>query len=38
MTDFTKAAQDAEAAMRDVFPPTPLLRNAHLSERYDAEA
>ena len=23
--------------MRDVFPPTPLLRNAHLSERFDAD-
>lgn len=23
--------------MRDVFPPTPLLRNAHLSERFGAE-
>jgi threonine dehydratase len=37
MTDFIQAAQDAEAAMRDVFPATPLLRNAHLSEQYDAE-
>ena len=37
MTDFAQAAQDAEAAMREVFPPTPLLRNAHLSERFDAE-
>jgi len=37
MTDFTQAAQAAEAAMRDVFAPTPLQRNAHLSEFYDAE-
>jgi threonine dehydratase len=37
MTDFAKAAQQAEQAMRDVFPPTPLLRNAHLSERFEAE-
>jgi threonine dehydratase len=37
MTDFAKAAQQAEQAMRDVFPPTPLLRNAHLYERFEAE-
>ena len=37
MTDFVQAARAAEAAMREVFPPTPLLRNAHLSERFDAD-
>lgn len=37
MTDFAHAARDATRLMRDVFPPTPLLRNAHLSERYDAD-
>jgi threonine dehydratase len=37
MTDFAQSARDATLAMREVFPPTPLLRNAHLSERYDAE-
>ncbi len=37
MTDFAQSARDATLAMRDVFPPTPLLRNAHLSDRYDAD-
>ena len=37
MTDFAQSARDATEAMREVFPPTPLLRNAHLSEQYDAE-
>ena len=37
MTDFQTNAQAAERAMRDVFPATPLQRNAHLSERYGAE-
>ncbi|WP_421905839.1 threonine ammonia-lyase IlvA [Mameliella sp.] len=37
MTSFQDQARAAEAAMRDVFPPTPLLRNAHLSERFGAE-
>ncbi|WP_417205946.1 threonine ammonia-lyase IlvA [Antarctobacter sp.] len=37
MTDFKDKARTAEAAMRDVFPPTPLLRNAHLSDRFGAE-
>ncbi|WP_300530996.1 threonine ammonia-lyase IlvA, partial [uncultured Mameliella sp.] len=37
MTDFAEKARAAEAAMREVFPPTPLLRNAHLSERFGAE-
>ena len=37
MKDFLDKARAAEAAMRAVFPPTPLLQNVHLSERYDAE-
>ena len=38
MTDtFQQAARAATEAMRDVFQPTPLMRNDHLSERYGAE-
>lgn len=37
MTDFFQAAKTAEAAMRELFPPTPLQRNAHLSEKYGAD-
>ncbi|MFC4218450.1 threonine ammonia-lyase IlvA [Pseudophaeobacter arcticus] len=37
MTDFMTQARAAEAAMRDVFPPTPLQRNVHLSERFGAD-
>ena len=37
MTDFRTLAQAAEAAMRDVFDPTPLQRNDHLSDRYKAD-
>lgn len=37
MTDFMTQARAAEAAMRDVFPPTPLQKNVHLSERFEAE-
>lgn len=37
MTDFAQSARDATQAMREVFPLTPLLRNAHLSEQYDAD-
>ncbi|MFA3920044.1 threonine ammonia-lyase IlvA [Ruegeria hyattellae] len=37
MTDFMTRARAAEQAMRSVFPPTPLQRNAHLSERYGAD-
>lgn len=37
MTDFAQAARDATLALRDLFPATPLLRNAYLSERYGAE-
>ncbi len=31
------AARAAEAALRELFDPTPLQRNAHLSERFDAD-
>lgn len=37
MSAFCKAAEAATRAMRDVFPPTPLLRNDYLSERFDAD-
>ncbi|MBA84109.1 threonine ammonia-lyase IlvA [Thalassobius sp. S69A] len=37
MTDFKTHAQSAERAMREVFPATPLQRNAHLSERFNAD-
>ncbi len=40
MTDspsFQDRARAAVAAMRDVFPPTPLQRNALLSDRFEAE-
>jgi threonine dehydratase len=37
MSDFAQKARAAEVAMRAVFPPTPLLRNAHLSDRFGAE-
>ena len=37
MSDFAKKARAAEAAMRTLFPPTPLQRNAYLSERYEAD-
>jgi len=37
MTDFMTRARAAEQAMRTVFPPTPLQRNAHLSDRYGAD-
>jgi threonine dehydratase len=36
-SDFAAAAQAAAQAMREVFPPTPLLRNDHLSERFEAD-
>ena len=35
--DFRAKARAAEAAMRPVFPPTPLLRNVHLSDRFGAD-
>lgn len=34
---FQEDARAGERAMRAVFPPTPLLRNAHLSDRYGAD-
>jgi threonine dehydratase len=34
---FQDAARAAEAALRALFPPTPLQRNDHLSDRYGAE-
>ncbi|MEC3860690.1 threonine ammonia-lyase IlvA [Mesobacterium sp. TK19101] len=37
MSDFQARARAATDAMRGVFPPTPLLRNAHLSDRFGAE-
>ena len=37
MTDFRTRARAAEAEMRQVFEPTPLQRNAHLSDKYGAE-
>jgi diaminopropionate ammonia-lyase len=37
MTDFQRNARAAERAMREVFPETPLQRNAHLSERFEAD-
>jgi threonine dehydratase len=37
MTDFATAARAATAAIRDLFPRTPLQRNDHLSARYDAD-
>ncbi|WP_164661475.1 threonine ammonia-lyase IlvA [Tropicibacter sp. Alg240-R139] len=37
MTDFMTRARAAEEAMRQVFPATPLQRNAHLSERFGAD-
>ncbi|WP_193143323.1 MULTISPECIES: threonine ammonia-lyase IlvA [unclassified Meridianimarinicoccus] len=37
MTSFADAALAATARMRALFPPTPLLRNDFLSERYGAD-
>ncbi len=37
MSDFQDKARQATDAMRDVFPATPLLRNDHLSHRFDAD-
>ncbi|SIT80606.1 threonine ammonia-lyase IlvA [Pontibaca methylaminivorans] len=37
MTGFHDRVRAAEAEMRKVFPPTPLLRNDHLSQRFDAD-
>lgn len=37
MSDFQHKARQATAAMREVFPETPLLRNDHLSKRFGAD-
>ncbi len=37
MNDVVKNARAAEAAMRELFAPTPLQRNDHLSARFGAE-
>jgi threonine dehydratase len=37
MTEFADAARAAAQALRELFPPTPLQRNAFLSERYGAD-
>ncbi|MEY8829084.1 threonine ammonia-lyase IlvA [Sedimentitalea sp. XS_ASV28] len=37
MNDFQNKARLAEEAMRAVFPQTPLQRNVHLSDRFDAD-
>ncbi|MGD9865314.1 MAG: threonine ammonia-lyase IlvA [Pseudodonghicola sp.] len=37
MTSFQDKVRIAERAMREVFPETPLQRNAHLSEKYGAD-
>jgi len=37
MTTFLEKARAAEKAMRPLFDATPLQRNAHLSERFDAD-
>lgn len=37
MTSFQDMARVAERAMREVFPETPLQRNTHLSERFEAD-
>lgn len=37
MTAFTEAARATTDALRELFPPTPLLRNDHLSDRFGAD-
>ncbi|WP_209427112.1 threonine ammonia-lyase IlvA [Pararhodobacter sp. SW119] len=37
MTDFATAARHASDALRQLFPPTPLQRNDHLSQRFEAD-
>jgi len=37
MSDFADHARAATVALRDLFPPTPLQRNLHLSERFGAD-
>lgn len=35
--EFAKSAQDAANLVRSLFPPTPCVRNDHLSQLYDAD-
>jgi threonine dehydratase len=37
MTEFAHTARAATEALRDLFPPTPLQKNAYLSEKFGAE-
>lgn len=37
MDDFAKQARTVTLALRDLFDPTPLQRNDHLSKKYDAD-
>ena len=37
MTDFSSKAEATTRALRSVFYPTPLQRNAYLSDKYDAD-
>lgn len=37
MTNFAASVRQAEVALRDLFEPTPLQKNDHLSARYGAE-
>ncbi|GAB4381872.1 threonine ammonia-lyase IlvA [Albidovulum sp.] len=37
MADFVDTAREAAAALRELFPATPLQRNDHLSARFGAE-
>ncbi len=37
MTQFADAARHATLTLRELFPETPLQRNDHLCQRYDAE-
>lgn len=37
MTSFADAARRATEALGDLFDPTPLQRNDHLSQRHGAE-
>ena len=37
MTQFTDAARSATRALRELFPETPLQRNDHLCQQFDAE-
>ena len=36
MTSFVREARHTTSALRELFPETPLQRNEHLSQRYDA--